>query len=90
MRKILTCAFVLLLGTLCACPAPTSAIQYQAEQAAFESIGLEWWEYVREDETLGLDDVRMRWQNLAAWRQRLAATAQALGLPEPAAPEVDR
>jgi hypothetical protein len=83
MTKTILPLFVAVLCAMSACSAPTTVIQYQAERAQYDSIGVEWWAYVQADAALAPADKELRRKNLDAWRERLDATGLALGLPVP-------
>lgn len=62
------------------CLGPRSPVQYEADAARFDAVGLEWIEYVDADQTLDADARARRHRTLKEWDAHLAKVAQSLGI----------
>lgn len=77
LRIVFVAVVLLALG---ACQAPTSRLQYEADQANYEAIAPEYLAYVNADPALDEPQKERRRRTVQDWATRLEAQATALGV----------
>lgn len=75
--RIALCALVI---TSCGCVGPSSPVQYEADAARYDAIGLEWLSYVDADTTLTAEEKARRHRTMVEWDEHLQAAAKSLGI----------